>query len=241
MSVEVPACNIRMIDSMNFLPAALSELPRMFGLTEMAKGYFSHLYNKKENQGEKLQCLPDIQFYNPDSMTTDPHKVHNRKSFMEWYEKHRFDDFDLNVELLKYCRSDVDVLRRCCLKFRDLFMNITYDGCHEGIDPFATCITIASACNLVFRKKFLQPETIGIISAHGYRPEEKHSIKALKWLRYMAYTTKLNIKHARNGGEKSIGQYRVDGYCENENKEKIVSNITVAFGMVVSNVFLATP
>jgi hypothetical protein len=51
MSVEVPACNIRMIDSMNFLPSALSELPKMFGLKEMAKGFFPHLYNKKENQG----------------------------------------------------------------------------------------------------------------------------------------------------------------------------------------------
>ncbi|CAC5372369.1 unnamed protein product [Mytilus coruscus] len=30
MSVEVPACNIRMIDSINFIPTALSKLPKMF-------------------------------------------------------------------------------------------------------------------------------------------------------------------------------------------------------------------
>jgi len=102
MSVEVPACNIRMIDSMNFLPSTLSELPKMFGLEEMAKGFFPHLYNRKENQGTSLPHLLDIGFYNPDSMTTDPNKANNRKSFMLWNETHRNDAFNFNVELLKY-------------------------------------------------------------------------------------------------------------------------------------------
>ena len=198
MSVEVPACNIRMIDSMNFLPSALSELPKIFGLKEMAKGFFPHLYNKKENQG--------IRFYNSDSMTTDPNKANNRKSFLQWYDTHQNDAFDFNVELLKYCRSNVDILRRCS-KFRYLFMDITSDGCDDRIDPFASCITIASACNLVFRKNFLEHQTIGIIPVHGYRPEEKHSIKALKWIRYMANTKEIHIQCARNGGEKKIGEY----------------------------------
>ena len=67
-------------------------------------------------------------------------------------------------------------------------MEITSDGCDDGNDPFRKCITIASACNLEFRKKNLQPVTIGIIPDHGYRPEEKHSIQALKWIRYMMDT-----------------------------------------------------
>jgi hypothetical protein len=49
-----------------------------------------------------------------------------------------------------------------------------------GIDPFQKRITIASACNLVFRAKFLRPDTIGIIPAQGYRQEKKHSIKAMQ-------------------------------------------------------------
>jgi hypothetical protein len=44
MFVEVPACSIRMIDSINFLPVALSELPKMFGLKELVKGYVPHLF-----------------------------------------------------------------------------------------------------------------------------------------------------------------------------------------------------
>ena len=53
----------------------------------------------------------------------------------------------------------------------------------DGINAFDKCITIASACNLVFRTKFHKPETIGIIPAQGYRSDEKHSTKALKWIR----------------------------------------------------------
>ena len=44
------------------------------------------------------------------------------------------------------------------------------------IELFECCITIASACNLVFRTNFLAPNTIGNIPHHGYRPEQKHSV-----------------------------------------------------------------
>jgi len=92
----------------------------------------------------------------------------------------------------------------------------------EGIDPFATCITIASACNLVFRTNFLRPETIEIIPAQGYRPEEKQSVKALQWIKYVAQFKGVHIQHARNGGEKAIDQYSVDGYYETKDGEKVV-------------------
>jgi hypothetical protein len=48
-------------------------------------------------------------------------------------------EFDFQGEILRYCRSDVDILRRCCLEFRELFSQIT------DVDPFASCLTIASA------------------------------------------------------------------------------------------------
>ena len=77
------------------------------------------------------------------------------------------------------------------------------DG-HRDIDPFQKCITIASVCNLVFRTKFLRPDTIGIISAQGYRQEEKHSIKAMQWIKYLSKTEGVQIQHARNGGERKL-------------------------------------
>lgn len=84
-------------------------------------------------------------------------------------------------------------------------MDLTKQGDNKGIDPFEKCITIASACHLVYRSLFLTPETIGIIPAHGYRPEEKQSVMAYQWLSYLAHAKDIYIQHGRNKGEKTIG------------------------------------
>ena len=217
MATEIPACNIKMIDSINFLPCALAKLPKMFGLNELAKGYFPHLFNRKENQNSILDHLPDQHYYNPDGM-----KPEDRQKFCEWYDKHKHDHFDFQAELVKYCRSDVDILRRCCLEFRDLFMKMTSTNeTDPGVDPFRKCITIASACNLVFRRNFLKHDTIGIIPAHGYRPIEKHSSKALAWIKYYAHVHKVEVQHARNGGERRVDNYKLDGYYETVAGERV--------------------
>jgi hypothetical protein len=65
MSIDVPQCKIRILDSIHFLPMALEKLPDSFGLTEMAKGYFPHLFNTMENQNTSLPNLPDVEYYNP--------------------------------------------------------------------------------------------------------------------------------------------------------------------------------
>jgi hypothetical protein len=218
MSLFVPDCKIKMIDSLNFLPTALVNLPDMFKLNDLEKGYFPHLYNSKENQTKVLDHLPDVHYYNPDGM-----KPAARETFLKWYEANKNRPFDLQKELLKYCRSDVDILRRCCLKFRDLFMTMTKTSDKDiAIDPFEHCCTIASACNLVFRTRFLQSETIGIIKHHGYRPEETQSVKALQWIKWLSREKNLRIQHAKNGGEKRIDHYRMDGYYETESGEKVV-------------------
>ena len=216
MSIAVPVCNIRFIDSLNFIPMALADMPEAFDETELAKGYFPHLYNTRENQYSILSHLPDIKYYNPDGMKPD-----TRQKFLQWYELHAAGPFELQKDLLRYCRSDVDVLRKCCLKFRSLFRDLTKTERNNGIDPFEKCITIASACNLVFRTLFLEPDTIGIIPPHGYRPEAKQSIMAYQWLSYLSYHRKVNIQQGRNIGEKQIGPYKLDGYYETSDGEKV--------------------
>lgn len=110
----------------------------------------------------------------------------------------------MEKEILEHCRSDVDILRRSCLEFRRLFIEIT------DVDPFKRCNNIA--CNLVFRENFLQPETIAIIPPHGYVPKDKQSVQALKWLTYLDEKENINIKLARNSGEQRIGSLGVDGF-----------------------------
>jgi hypothetical protein len=65
-----------MIDFINFLPSALSELHKMLGLEELKKGYFPHLFNRKENQSVILNHLPDVHYYLLDAM-----KLKDRKAF----------------------------------------------------------------------------------------------------------------------------------------------------------------
>lgn len=101
----------------------------------------------------------------------------DREKFTPWYDEHKNDTFHFQKEITKYCRSDVDILIRGSLKFRNTFMTTRND--EEGIDPFAHCITIASACNLVFRKLFLEEKSIGIIPPQGYRSKDKKSVKAM--------------------------------------------------------------
>lgn len=206
LSMEVKAL-IRFLDSMAFLPMKLAPLHKTFGLSELRTGYFPHHFNVSANQ-DYVGPLSDANYYDPDDMSPG-----DREKFLEWYgeQEARNYVFDLEKKILEYCRSDVDILRRSCLKFHPLFLETT------NVDPFAKCITIASACNLVFRKKFLQPETIAIIPPHGYVPQNKQSAQALKWLTYLAEKENIYIKHTGNSGEQHIRPYRVDGFHEPTN------------------------
>jgi hypothetical protein len=60
------------------------------------------------------------------------------------------------------CQDDVTVLRQAFRLFRREFMNIA------NIDVLLDSLTIASACNKVFRKLFLHPNCIGLIPTGGY-------------------------------------------------------------------------
>ena len=216
MSTEVPVCKIRFIDSLNFIPMPLADMPKAFGETELAKGYFPHMFNRQDNQSAILPHLPDIEYYSPDGM-----KSKFRSKFLSWYSEHKQDYFYFQNELRRYCRSNVDILRRRCQNVRSLFIKSTSKQGNHGIDPFETCITVASACNLVFRTIFLQPNSIAIIPPYGYRTVEKQSVMAYQWLAYVANKEKINIQHGRNMGEKHVGPYKLDGYYENESGEKI--------------------
>ena len=50
-----------------------------------------------------------------------------------------------------------------------------------GIDQFFYNVTIASFCNLLYRRNFMPQNSIAIIPENGYYPEKKQSRKALIW------------------------------------------------------------
>ncbi|XP_035225169.1 uncharacterized protein LOC118197734 [Stegodyphus dumicola] len=115
MSVRHPSLNIRVIDSLNFLPMALAKLPGCFGLSELKKGYFPHLFNSRENQSY-VGPLPDPHYYSPDTMSTSA-----RQAFLSWHEEHKGDVFNFQDEMLAYCRSDVDFFAAVVWSFEPSF------------------------------------------------------------------------------------------------------------------------
>ena len=157
MSMDLEEAEIKFRDSLNFLRMPLKALPKTFGLIELKKSYFPHFFNRKENQSY-VGPLPPIENYDPDGMTSKEHQ-----EFVRWYGELKHNDFtfDLQKDIVEYCRSDVDILRRCCLEFKQLME----ETCN--LDPFKHCITIASTCNRVFRQEFLEEDTIGLIPARG--------------------------------------------------------------------------
>lgn len=69
---------IRFIDSLSFFQMPLSAFPKTFGLTELKKGYFPHLFNTPENQSY-VGPIP-TPHYMPEVMS-----VSGRKGFETWH------------------------------------------------------------------------------------------------------------------------------------------------------------
>ena len=203
LSMTIPMFNLKFIDSLNFIPMSLAKFPKTFDMPELCKGYFPHLFNKEENQNY-IGPIPPVAYYSPNTM-----KPEAREAFLAWHKEQVENNylFDFQKEIIKYCRSDVDILRKCCMSFREMLREIT------DIDPFEKCLTIASYCHEVYRTNFLKKDTIAVFQ-HDRQLKTKQSNMAVKWLSYEMERKDIHIQHVRNGGEKRVGKYSLDGYCE---------------------------
>jgi len=168
LTLSIP--KIKFIDSLNFLPMALAEFPKTFGLTELAKGFFPHFFNKGENQ-TYVGPFPDKTYYDPQGMSTQ-----RKAAFEEWYEKQEGKQFDFQQEIVKYCQSDVRLLKQGCQKFQTHFQQVT------GFNPMLKCITIAQACSVAYRRNWMPEKSIAVQPLHGWRPTFNQSRVAKEWL-----------------------------------------------------------
>ena len=203
---------LKFIDSLSFLPMPLASFSSTFNLTEMKKGFFPHLFNIPAHQNYEGR-IPDIEFYDPDSMM--PKK---KEELINWHadQVRRNVTFNLKQEMIAYCKSDVALLKAGCIKFQQEFER------EASFNPMQNCFTIASACNLYWRKKHLTPDTIAAEPLRGWRgANTNQSIKALQWLYFKENQIPKQgsadrIRHVRNGGEQSVRTldklYFVDGY-----------------------------
>ena len=113
MKVPTGGINIRLLDSLNFLPMPLAQLPKSFGLVELKKGFFPHYFNIAEHQNDVLLNLPDVKYYDPDSMSKE-----RREEFFKWYEENKNKVFGFQKEMEEYCISDVDILLKALLEIQ---------------------------------------------------------------------------------------------------------------------------
>ena len=210
-------------DSLCFLPFPLASFPGTFGLTELSKGFFPHLFNKTENQNYRGP-MPDPHYYDPEGMSAK-----KKQEFLRWHSSMVDAEhiFDMKQEMEKYCISDVKLLKAGCEKFQEEFAS------HADFNPMDKCITIASACNRFWRKKLLPRDTIAIEPPRGWHGATTNtSLVARQWLAYRNHRLRMQknipdlvfedpIKTSTNGGEVRIRtpaeSFLVDGYDADTN------------------------
>ena len=180
---------MRFIDSYRFIPSALRGFTKTFGICEITKGYFPYTFFTKETINY-VGPMPDVSYFGFDSM-----KTKDRVAGLQWYSEHKDDQIDLYEMCMKYCESDVALLREGCIRFRNLFMSIT----GGEIDPFRY-ITIASVCMTIYKRFHMPGETIGVLH------QRTNSKERQQWLDYITTTTRGFVQNT------SVNGIKIDGY-----------------------------
>ena len=206
MFMEIPKLSIRFMDSLNFLQMPLKDFPKTFGMNELKKGYFPHYFNKTCNKNY-VGSIHSKKHYGYNQMKPD-----KRTKCLKWYDACISENyvFDFKKEIIRYCKSDVDLLRRGITKLRESFTR------SENIDSLRY-ITIASVCMMIYCSNYMPNKTIAIVPE--YVKTDNFSKMSIMWLNYVSNS--MNIKHALNGSEKVLHIndkiYKVDGFCEETN------------------------
>uniref|UniRef100_A0A914N3G3 DNA-directed DNA polymerase n=1 Tax=Meloidogyne incognita TaxID=6306 RepID=A0A914N3G3_MELIC len=209
--------NIIFRDSFNLIPTSLAALVPTFGLNVEDKPFFPHLANKPDNYGKNIYPTPED--YIADGMMID-----KRKKFDAWYEQNKTVPFLLDEALASYCTNDVEILTAALIAFQKEFSEVSRrDVEGSGIDVLKESMTIASACMRHFRMNHLKEDHLAIVPERGYEKKDNQSLLALKFLQWYAEKNGVKIQTASNGGEKQVGNFKLDGYIE-ENKLAIEVN-----------------
>lgn len=198
--MQITGNGFRFIDSINFIPMALSKFPKAFGLQNISKGYYPYKFNIAENLNY-IGPIPSIEYFGKDNLSQD-----DKNKFLDWYNEKKSTNsvFDNKIELIKYCILDVEILQAGCVKFMVDFLNAT------DISIFQESMTLASAVMLAYRKKFLKANTIACITSN-YTNQSKI---ANLWLIYQNKLANGKIKYNLCHGEHRLerGGLMVDGY-----------------------------
>ena len=82
--------------------------------------------------------------------------------------------FLTSKNIIEYCRSDVDILRRGIMKPREDFIQL------ENIDPLRY-ITIASLCMTIYCSNYIPKKTIAIVPESVKKDNLSKMSRRVKW------------------------------------------------------------
>ena len=191
-------------DSYLIMSVPLGNLKKTFNLKCENKMFFPYLFNSVKNYNRRLSTLPPASDYIPDSMMPE-----KRKEFEKYYKKNFETPFYLPTKLSEYGLNDTEILLEAIIEMRRILKNIA------NYDVMEHASTIAGICMKIFRSKFLKKDQLSIVPENGHEREDNQSDEAIKYLTWFGEKYNVPVQHARNGGEKAIGKFKVDGYIEN--------------------------
>lgn len=201
---------IHFIDSISYLKFPLKKFPKTFDLdSNLSKGFFPYLFLTFE-RWNYIGEIPEKKYFGKEYQNKEKDK--QTVEFDEWYETVRGNEYNLRTECMIYCSKDVTILRLGCLKFMNEIIELA------EINPFFECFTLAQLSLLIYRKKFLPIDKLGIIPPNNYHLNGNQSIACNQWLTYLNYiqpgADRENFFIER---EKRLPRlnYIVDGFCSN--------------------------
>ena len=173
-------------------------------------------------KGVKVEYThPLLELYDWSNMTKD-----DQKELVQFLTSVSGQQFNLDIELDAYCASDVDILHRAWLKFRESFMEITRKMAENitaerdffypagkrpftGIDP-TRYLTIASLCLDIYRTLAMPKQSIAQLN----EDHVNFSVGGLEWILFLEQQRKIVIdREAHLPGINGT----VDGFCSSTN------------------------
>lgn len=143
---------LEFVDSYKHLPMSLARAASTFGLKEH-KGFFPYLFYTEENKNYKGP-IPDMKHF--DINVEDDKKL---LEFTEFYTdfKNKRKIYDIDVECVKYCKLDVDLLCNVIKAYNRLMISLGIDAMNKN--------TLSSVSMKLFKNKFLKydiPKNINV-------------------------------------------------------------------------------
>jgi hypothetical protein len=100
--------------------------------------------------------------------------------------------FNFKKEFEDYCWSDVMLLTEGCMKYSKLSReNSKLNESDVGYDPLVNCVTLASACNKLYRRNYMPSDMIATLPSCGFNPKSNLSKSCELWLKWVSESQKI--------------------------------------------------